>query len=210
MEQLSSSSSVQRSPMSIVREHWIPNSKNHPVYFSPEGVRGPGFGNDNPAILADLAPLLEIIQRRIAGTDFFISMIPEENYSFGRANIPKTIEVPAFGAAFAPIMEVLINQEVQNDCDIEISVRTGRGGHFGNPTHPSLELFVYERTPAEFGRYERRRLFLPVALDTDGDECKSILAWYSGAAHGMVSWTWKRQRRNQKSVIACTDTKLLA
>ena len=199
-----------RSPMSIVRAHWTPESKSHTVYFRPDGVSGPGFGDDNPTILAELAPLLDVISISMEGTDFFISMIPEANYSFGRANIPDTIEVPAFGQAFAPIVSVLVDHQVQNDCDIEISVRTGKGGHFSDPTSPSLALSVYERMPAEFGRYERRRLFLPVSLDANSNECKSILDWYAGAAHGMVMWKWKRQTGVSEPQISSAHPKLIA
>lgn len=177
--------------MSIVRAHWTPQAHNHVIYFNQDGVRGPGFGNDNPAILAELAPLLQVIRVNMGMSDFFISMIPEENYSFGRACIPDYINVPKFIQAFKPIESLLIAQGVQNDCDIEINVETGRGGSIFSSNKPSLDLSIYERVPGEFGNYERRYLRLPVYLDVNGDACKSIMDWYAGAAHGMVSWKWK-------------------
>lgn len=199
-----------RSPMSVVRAHWTPESQGHIIYFRPREITGPGFGGDNPTVLAELMPLLEVIRASMEGTDFFISMIPEANYSFGSACIPDHIEVPAFAQAFAPIVSVLVAQGVQNDCDIEISVRTGRGGRFSDPTSPSMELSVYELIPAEFGRRNRQRLNLPISLDVNGAECKSILAWYAGAAHGMVSWKWKRTVEAQSAQVSVASPTLIA
>lgn len=210
MGQVSSSSKTPRSPMSIVRAHWTPGSKRHTIYFQPGSISGPGYGDDNPAILAELVPLLKVIEESMGGADFFVSMIPEADYSFANARIPDSMEVPAFGRAFEPIASVLAANGIENDCDIEISVRTGRGGNFGDSTTPCLELSVYERIPAESGKYERRRVYLPVSLDTNGNECKSILAWYSGATHGMVSWKWKRQLDVQSAEALATDLKPIA
>lgn len=196
--------------MSIVRAHWTPGSKRHTIYFQPGSIRGPGYGGDNLAILAELVPLLTAIEESMGGADFFISMIPEADFSFASARIPESMEVPAFGRAFEPIVSVLAAKGIENDCDIEISVHTGRGGNFGDSKTPSLELSVYERIPAESGRYERRMVYLPVSLDKSGDGCKSILTWFSGAASGMVSWKWKRQLDVLSAGVLATDPTSIA
>lgn len=196
--------------MSIVRAHWTPQSQDHTIYFRPDGVSGPGFGNDNPTILAELVPLLQVIKASMGEADFFISIIPEANHSFARARIGENIAVPDFGRAFAPIATVLAAHEIEHDCDIEIAVCTGRGMRLGGPSNPSLELSVYERVPDEFGRLSRCRLYLPVSLDASSSECKSILAWYAGAAHGVVSWTSKRTVDAQNVRIARATPSLIA
>lgn len=201
-----------RSPMSIVQAHWTPQSKDrsHTIYFQHDGVRGPGFGNDNPAILAELAPVLEELCVTMEGAEFFISMIPDVGYSFARENIPHSIAIPPFGKAFAAIGAALIEQGVQNDCDIEINVSNEQSNRFSNLTPKHLKLSIYERVKTEFGRCDRQRLHLPISLDENGADCQAILAWYAGAKHGLIIWKWKRPDDVQVPDVSANNAKLIA
>lgn len=184
------------SPMWVVREFMTPGTDGHVVYFSSDGVRGPGFGLNQPKILSALLPINETVRFQMGGAKYFISMIPEERLSTSSTEIPEFQPVPDFAKYFQPIESVLISANVQHDCEVDLIIWTGRGVGYAESTKPSIRLNVIERGPDMQGR----TVDVPVHLSIDSEAVQDIFRWYFGAKHGLISWKWKRAQINPKVI----------
>lgn len=188
------------SPMFLVREltDTSEEANRHVLYFETKGVTGPGFGNDNPQILAKSQPIHAALLEEMRGIEFFMSMIPLADLHGERKAapaIPSELRIPRFRAAFEPLRQALVAKDLGFDrIDMEISVDTG-GVRYGVVKPPTMRLSVIGRkSNAEPERINVERVWPGVSfrLDRESPDIRSILDWYSGAQHGCIILEVKR------------------
>lgn len=192
---------IAASPMALVRRFTGNDeaARGAYIYFEQHEVRGPGFGQDIPALLAALDDVRQALVRQMAGMEFFISMIPEHYLHRTSTPVPDIDEVPDFGKAFKAIGNLLdASPDIKNQCDVQIEVNTGRQ-FCGSPKTPYFRLSVIERIPAASGFGTEARVIdcntlaggRAISFDPSSDDAKAILRWYAGAANGLIQWTWR-------------------
>lgn len=182
------------SPMFLVREltDTSEEANKHVLYFETKGVTGPGFGNDNPQILARAQPIHAALLEEMRGMVFFMSMIPLADLHGERKVapvIPRELRIPLFRAAFEPLRQALVAKDLGFDrIDMEISVDTG-GVRYGVLKRPTLVLSVIGRNSYEEPVRINVEKFWPgvsMSLDLESPDIRSILDWYCGAQHGCI------------------------
>ncbi|MHC5194899.1 hypothetical protein ACYSUW_14190 [Pseudomonas frederiksbergensis] len=166
----------------------------HVIYFrSDGGIGGPGFGGDIPELLGALAGVQQALSDGSQGDGFFISMIPSSFLRFDPPKgptVPEFAAVPNFHAFFDPICRVL-QDKVGVPCDISIEVKMEDRWSYCDA--PRLALQIYKRACRDWVSPED----LGIELDVNSQACQELLSWYSGCAHGLVTWKPKKRRGAQ-------------